>query len=51
MLLMKYVLIHVRAFAEPTAPLLEAGVRYIIQETDCLTVDRVRFLVIRVRDE
>jgi AraC family transcriptional regulator, alkane utilization regulator len=28
-------LMHVRAFAEPTAPLLEAGVRYIIQETDC----------------
>lgn len=28
-------LIHVQAFAEPTAPLLEAGVRYIIQETDC----------------
>jgi AraC-like DNA-binding protein len=28
-------LIHVRAFAEPTAPLLEMGVRYIIQETDC----------------
>jgi AraC-like DNA-binding protein len=28
-------LIHVRAFAEPTAPLLETGVRYIIQETDC----------------
>lgn len=27
-------LIHVRAFAEPTAPLLETGVRYIIQETD-----------------
>jgi AraC family transcriptional regulator, alkane utilization regulator len=27
-------LIHVRAFAEPTAPLLEMGVRYIIQETD-----------------
>lgn len=28
-------LLHVRAFAEPTAPLLETGVRYIIQETDC----------------
>jgi AraC family transcriptional regulator, alkane utilization regulator len=28
-------LIHVRAFAEPIAPLLEAGVRYIIQETEC----------------
>ncbi len=28
-------LIHVRAVAEPTAPLLAAGVRYIIQETDC----------------
>ncbi|MGB7415626.1 MAG: AraC family transcriptional regulator, partial [Thermosynechococcaceae cyanobacterium] len=27
-------LIHVRAFTEPTAPLLEMGVRYIIQETD-----------------
>lgn len=26
--------IHVRAFAEPTATLLETGVRYIIQETD-----------------
>jgi AraC family transcriptional regulator, alkane utilization regulator len=29
------VLMHVRAFAESTAPLLEAGVRYIIQETEC----------------
>lgn len=28
-------LIHVQTFAEPTAPLLETGVRYIIQETDC----------------
>jgi AraC family transcriptional regulator, alkane utilization regulator len=28
-------LIHVRAFAEPTTPLLETGVRCIIQETDC----------------
>lgn len=28
-------LIHVRTFAEPAAPLLEMGVRYIIQETDC----------------
>jgi AraC-like DNA-binding protein len=28
-------LIHVQAFAEPTAPLLEMGVRYIIQETEC----------------
>jgi AraC family transcriptional regulator, alkane utilization regulator len=27
-------LMHVRAFAEPTAPLLAAGVRYIIHETD-----------------
>ena len=27
-------LMHIRAFAAPTAPLLEAGVRYIIQETD-----------------
>ncbi len=27
-------LMHVRAFAEPTLPLLEAGVRYIIQETE-----------------
>jgi AraC-like DNA-binding protein len=26
--------IHVRAFAEPTTPLLEMGVRWIIQETD-----------------
>jgi AraC family transcriptional regulator, alkane utilization regulator len=26
--------IHVQAFAAPTAPLLEAGVRYIIQETE-----------------
>ena len=26
---------HVRAFAKPTAPLLEAGVRRIIQEADC----------------
>lgn len=28
-------LIHVQTFAEPTPPLLEMGVRYIIQETDC----------------
>lgn len=28
-------LMHIRAFAEPTAPLLETGVRYIIQETEC----------------
>lgn len=28
-------LIHVGAFAEPTTPLLEVGVRSIIQETDC----------------
>jgi AraC family transcriptional regulator, alkane utilization regulator len=28
-------LIHVRAFAEPIAPLLETGVRYIIKETEC----------------
>ncbi len=28
-------LMHVRAFAEPTAPLLAAGVRYIIHEIDC----------------
>lgn len=27
-------LIHVQTFAEPTAPLLETGVRYIIQETE-----------------
>lgn len=28
-------LMHIRAFAEPTSPLLETGVRYIIQEADC----------------
>ena len=27
--------IHVQTFAEPTTPLLEMGVRWIIQETDC----------------
>lgn len=26
---------HIRVFAEPTVPLLETGVRYIIQESDC----------------
>lgn len=29
-------MIHVQAFAEPTAPLLETGVHYIIQETNSL---------------
>ncbi len=28
-------LIHAQPFAEPTTPLLEVGVRYIIQETEC----------------